>query len=97
MKVITVAPAGRKHYLEILVEYLLENRRYISEHHFWLNTNLKKDIAYIEMLAAKHPDFFKINRKEMLKKSVDSIWQYYKDYIDDDTIYIKFDDDICFF
>jgi len=33
----------------------------------------------------------------MLKKSVDSIWQYYKDYIDDDTIYIKLDDDICFF
>ena len=97
MKVISVTPAGRKHYLEILAEYLLNNRRYISEHHFWLNTSVKDDIAYIEMLAAKHPDFFKINRKKMLKKSVDSIWQYYKDYIDDDTIYIKFDDDICFF
>lgn len=97
MKVITVTPAGRKHYLEILAEYLLRNRRYISEHHFWLNTAVKKDIAYIEMLAAKHPDFFKINRKKMLRKTVNSIWQYYKDYVDDDTIYIKFDDDICFF
>ena len=97
MKVITVTPAGRKHYLEILAEYLLRNRRYISEHHFWLNTSVKDDIAYIEMLAVKHPGFFKINRKEMLKKSVDRIWQYYRDYVDDDTIYIKFDDDICFF
>jgi hypothetical protein len=97
MKVITVTPAGRKHYLEILAEYLLRNRLYISEHHFWLNTAVKKDIAYIEMLAAKHPDFFKINRKKMLKKTVNSIWQYYRDYVDDDTIYIKFDDDICFF
>jgi len=67
MKVITVTPAGRKHYLEILAEYLLNNRRYISEHHFWLNTSVKDDIAYIEMLAAKHPDFFKINRKKCLK------------------------------
>lgn len=97
MKVVTVTPAGRKIYLEILARYLLNNRQYISEHHFWLNTVVKEDIAYIEMLAAKYPDFFKINRKAFLDKAADRIWQYYKDYVDDNTIYIKLDDDICYF
>jgi len=97
MKIITVTPAGRKRYLEILVRYLLENRQYISEHHFWMNTGNRDDIEYIEMLAAKHPDFFKINRKDLNKKSADRMWQFFVDYVDDDKIYIKFDDDICFF
>ena len=96
MKTITVTPAGRRRYLEILVPYLLSNREYISEHHFWLNTVVKEDIEYIEMLAGEHPDFFKINRKKFIQRSGDRIWQYYKDYVDDDTIYIKLDDDICF-
>jgi hypothetical protein len=97
MKIITVTPAGRKRYLEILVRYLLENRQYISEHHFWLNTGNRDDIDYIETLAAKHPDFFKINRKDLNKKAADRMWQFFGDYVDDDTIYIKFDDDMCFF
>jgi len=97
MKVISVTPAGRRRYLAVLVPYLLKNREYISEHHFWLNTVVQEDIAYIETLVREYPDFFKINRKEFLKRSADRIWQYYKDYVDDDTIYIKFDDDICFF
>ena len=45
MKVISVTPAGRKIYLEILVPYLLKNRAYIAEHHFWLNTENREDIG----------------------------------------------------
>ncbi len=98
MKVISVTPAGRKRYLEILVPYLLENRAYIQEHHFWLNTHKKEDIDYIEALAKEYPDFFKINRKEIFDNTAAwiCIWQYFKDYVDEDTLYLRFDDDICY-
>ncbi len=96
MKVISVTPAGRKRYLEILVPYLLNNREYITEHHFWLNTLDKEDVDYIESLAKDYPNFFKINRRKIYDNIWTGIWQYYKDYTDKNTIYIKLDDDICY-
>ena len=95
-KVISVTPAGRKQYLEILVPYLLRNREHIAEHHFWLNTNNRRDIQYITILARKHPEFFKIKHREVFKSYTESIWQYFQDYGDEDTIYVRLDDDICF-
>lgn len=97
MKVISVTPAGRRCYLEILVPYLLKNKKHIIEHHFWLNTKDQEDINYIYNLAKKYHDFFKINKKEVFSDNLlDSIWQYFQDYTDEGTIYIKLDDDICF-
>lgn len=95
---ITVTPAGRKPYLEILSHYLLQNRALIKEHHFWVNTTNQADIAYIEQLAAQHPDFFKLRRRPVWDndRQCDSIWQYFQDYVADDTVYIRLDDDICF-
>jgi len=94
MNVITVTPAGRKKYLEILIPYLL---KYIKEHHFWLNTENKEDIKYIREIATKYPDFFKINKKKMFNPTGWlNIWQYFKDYTKKNTIYIRIDDDICF-
>lgn len=97
-RIVTVTPAGRKKYLEILVPYLLKNRRYIDEHHFWLNTINREDIEYIESLEEEYPDFFKINRKKMFDPiGWICIWQYFRDYTDENTVYVRFDDDICYF
>lgn len=97
-RIVTVTPAGRKKYLEILVPYLLKNQRYIDEHHFWLNTVNREDIEYIESLGEKYPDFFRINRKEMFDPiGWVCIWQYFRDYTDEKTVYVRFDDDICYF
>jgi len=97
-KIVTVTPAGRKRYLEILTPYLLQNRAHIAEHHFWVNTTDAADIAYIESLAASQPDFFKLKRRAVFDndRQCDSIWQYFQDYTDADTIYIRLDDDICY-
>jgi hypothetical protein len=95
-KVISVTPAGRRQYLEILVPYLLRNRDYLAEHHFWLNTNNRRDIEYITALARQYPEFFKIKRREVFKSYTESIWQYFQDCGDEDTIYVRLDDDICF-
>lgn len=97
-KLVTVTPAGRQPYLEILVPYILQNRSHIAEHHFWVNTTHRADIAYIESLAQQQPDFFKLKYREVFDntRQCDSIWQYFQDYVEDDTIYIRLDDDICY-
>jgi len=96
--VISTTPAGRKRYLEILVPYILRNREHIQEHHFWLNTDVKEDRDYIFDLARQYPDFFKVNEKDCFEKKWlgFNIWQYFQDYVDEKTIYLRFDDDICF-
>ena len=98
MRVVTVTPAGRKPYLEILAHYLLQNRAHIAEHHFWVNTTTASDIAYLESLATAHPDFFKLVRRPVFDNTQIhlSIWHYFQDYVLDDTIYIRLDDDICY-
>jgi hypothetical protein len=97
-KVVTVTPAGRRRYLEILVPYLLANREQIAEHHFWLNTRDQKDIEYIYRLTEQYPDFFKVKSREVFDRKLPGhcIWQYWQDCVDEDTIYIRLDDDICF-
>jgi hypothetical protein len=97
-RLVTVTPAGRKRYLEILVPYLLKNRQCISEHHFWLNTTNRNDIEYITTVAGTYPDFFKVKRREIFneKNLPDCIWQYWQDCVEDHTIYVRLDDDICF-
>jgi hypothetical protein len=98
MKFVTVTPAGRRRYLEILATYLLRNRDVIDEHHWWLNTRDPHDVAYIYRLADRYPDFFRVivrpdNPKLLLPAS---IWCYLRDYTDQDAIYARFDDDICY-
>ena len=97
-RVISVTPAGRERYLRILVPYLLQNRHLISEHHFWLNTDKTSDIRYIKSLARKYPDFFMIRQKEIFNKlsQCECIWQYFRDCTDENSVYIRLDDDICF-
>jgi hypothetical protein len=98
MKFITVTPAGRRRYLEVLAAYLLRNRDIIDEHHWWLNTRVPKDIAFIHQLTDRYPDFFRIVAKPMDSRLSlgGSIWRYLRDCTDEETIYARFDDDICY-
>lgn len=97
-RVVTVTPAGRKRYLAILVPYLLRNRTHIAEHHWWVNTRDAADVEYLEELAAQYPTFFKLDRRTFynVDQPTVSIWQYFRDCVDEDTIYVRLDDDICY-
>jgi len=98
MKFVTVTPAGRRQYLDILAAYLLRNRDKIDEHHWWLNTRVPEDVAYVHRLADRYPDFFRvvIKPKDPGLSLGGSIWSYLRDCTDPDTIYARFDDDICY-
>jgi hypothetical protein len=95
-KVIGVTPAGRKRYLEILLPYLLRSRHVLDEHHLWLNTEDADDLSYMEEKSKKYPFFKLVPRTVELVQPIRwSIGSFYKDYVDEKTIYVRFDDDIC--
>ncbi len=98
MRVVSVTPAGRRRYLEALVPHLLAQRHVIDEHHWWLNTNDPGDIRYVEEVTERHPEFFRIRRKPLIKQDNigQSIWRFFAGAVEPNTVYLRFDDDIVY-
>lgn len=97
-KVISVTPAGRRPYLEILHLHLMRQRHVIDRHRWWVNTDKPADIEYIQSLVAEFPDFYEI---EFLPDGVKvdriyTIHHFFRNCIDPDTLYVRLDDDVCF-
>ncbi len=95
-RVVSVTPAGRRQYLEVLVPYLLANRHLIDRHVFWLNTTQADDIAYIRSVCARYPDFFSYLESSVPVDGNMSIAPFFQHCQDERTLYIRFDDDICY-
>lgn len=98
MRVVSVTPAGRRRYLAALVPHLLRQRHVIAEHHWWLNTSDEADVRYIREITARHPDFFKICDLpgDPQLNIGQSIWRFFRHYVQPGTLYIRFDDDIVY-
>lgn len=102
-RVVSTTPAGRRRYIEILYPYLLSQRHLIDKHVFWVNTRVEENIEFLEQLAAKYPDFFELHYLEHLPEvpagydcSAYEIYRFFPHYVDPATIYLRFDDDICY-
>jgi hypothetical protein len=97
-RLVTVTPAGRRRYVEILANYLLRNRHVIREHHWWVNTRNPEDVAYLLQLGDRYPDFFRIviapySEREPIDHA---IWRFMAACDSPDTVYLRLDDDICY-
>jgi hypothetical protein len=91
-RIVAVTPAGRRAYLEILLQHMLLQGDGI-EWHLWDNCRKPEDRAYIEGIAAAH-DFIRIVRCPDTDGKNRSINQFYHLCNDPDTFYVKLDDDI---
>jgi hypothetical protein len=100
-KVSICTPAGREKYLSFTKKFIYRKMEegLIDEWQLWLNTINPQDIAYIESMAAENPKV-KIYR---LDEKITPTWEsynalqthkFFKFAHDDDTIYIRLDDDI---
>jgi len=100
-KCVVVTPAGREKYLSIFKNFIYRkiNEGVVDEWQLWLNTVDANDIAYLESMERENPKV-KIYR---LGEPITPTWETYnalqthKFFVnthDDDTIYIRFDDDI---
>lgn len=96
MKVISVTPAGRKRYLEILIPYLLREKKKgtINKHIFWINTNVKENVEYIKKIV-EADSFFEFREINLNRYGNLTICNFFKECIDENALYIRFDDDVC--
>lgn len=94
-KIIVVIPSGRKQYLEILLPHIVNQTKYIDEIHFWLNTTNPKDIDYIKDIQKSNNRLYKIIYSKIPINYASSIYHFWYEACDSNTIYIRFDDDIC--
>ena len=94
-KIISTTPAGRARNLKLLNKYLINFSDIIDEHHFWINTKNQEDIDYIYR-TCENNSFFKPVESKIPINWIYSIGNFFKNYIDPDTIYLRFDDDICY-
>jgi hypothetical protein len=95
MRKILVTPAGRKRYLEILLSNLKKVRNEFDEWILWVNTNDESDIDYMEQIEIKN-DFIKLQRSKIPVNGNLSIYQFFKECVDENSVYIRLDDDIVY-
>lgn len=102
-RIVSTTPAGRRRYIEILYPYLLSQRHLIDKHVFWVNTLVEENIEFLDQLASQYPDFFELHYLEDLPEvpagydcSSYEIYRFFPHYVDPDTIYLHFEDDVCY-
>lgn len=101
MKLVVLTFAGRECYLKILFPLILKYKQYIHEYRLYVATTIQSDIDYMEKFAAEH-DFVKtvycyIDGKLILDDKCLTWNNAYKSCQEDDTVYLKLDDDIVYF
>jgi len=108
-KVVICVPSGRYRYMRILLPYLLSSRHadVIDEIRLWVNTDVGSDLEYFIRMEKTYPKIKRVLPLGQLNKALydakrdhyqynDSIYRFYNACIEENTIYVKIDDDICF-
>lgn len=98
MRVVVVTPAGRKRYLEILFKYIEKLRPVIDEYRLWVNTEDADDIKFMEDYQKEHSEFVTLEYlpKGMKCDGCFTIRTFFKNCVDPNTLYVRFDDDIVY-
>ncbi len=102
MKLIVITFGGRKFSIKILFKYILKYKKYIDEYRIYIATTIQNDIDFMEKFAKDNSDFVKIiytydkNHNKILNDR-NKIWDNsYKNSVEEDCVYLKFDDDIVY-
>jgi hypothetical protein len=95
-KVKIYIPGGRKQYMELLLPQLFRNNgfEYVDEVMILNNTRNISDNEYINSLNKVSK--IVVYEPNNTTDSFECIYDFYKNTCDEDTIYIKIDDDIVF-
>lgn len=100
-KVVVVTPAGREEYLSIFKKFIYRKMEegLVENWQLWVNTVKQSDIDYLASMEAENS---KVKRYSLDRAIVPSwetydplrTYEFFQHTQDDDTIYIRFDDDI---
>lgn len=92
-KIIANTAAGRHRYMQYLVPFILASE-VIDRYDIWVNTENSVDIEFFKMLAKKYPKVNLCWQPDGIIDGNKSINAFYRDCVEEDTIYFKMDDDI---
>jgi len=92
VKVVCITPAGRQRYMQLLAPYVLSNAR-VDEWQVWLNTVDLGDLAWLDRLG-RHPKVRLIKPPAERPNGGYTIGQFWPRCADENTIYVRLDDDI---
>ena len=92
-KIVCNTAAGRRRYMQYLIPQVICSD-IVDRYDIWVNTLDKKDIVFFEMLAQKYDKINLVWQPDNLIDGINSINAFYKQCVEDNTIYIKLDDDI---
>lgn len=92
-KIVVVTAAGRRRYMQYLVPFIVSSP-IVDRYDIWINTNNNADIAFFRKLAEKFSVINLVWQPERIVNGISSINSFYRQCIDNDTIYFKIDDDI---
>ena len=94
-RVCLVIPAGRRRYLEVLIPQILREEGWDTLQ-IWLNTIAPEDLSYLRGLPSLDPRIQLIEPPEYAPDGNKTIGQFFRNCLSPDTVYIRFDDDVCF-
>lgn len=92
-KVVVNTAVGRRRYLKLLFPQVLSSE-IVDRYDLWINTLDKIDIAFFEAVAQKYPKVNLIWQPQGIINGIYSIAEFYSFCQEENTIYIKLDDDI---
>ncbi|MBL9088419.1 MAG: hypothetical protein JNM10_14865 [Planctomycetia bacterium] len=92
-KVVCVTPAGRRRYLRLLVPQVLASGL-VDRYDLWVNTAVPADLAFFDEVARLDPRVRLVPHPEGAKPSVEAIGAFSRLAMDDDTVYVRLDDDV---
>ena len=99
-KVIAFTPAGRKRYMEILAMHVAKQYQagHIDEWVLFENAYTEEDKAYTYELAASAPyiKVITVPDRDDGHRDAYRISEFYSQLTDEDAIYVRLDDDICY-
>jgi len=92
-KIVCFTPAGRRRYMRLLLPYILSSDL-VDRYDIWVNTTEEKDIRFFNYIAEHFKKVRLIQQPEGIIKGNTSIASFFKNNTEEDTLYIRFDDDI---
>lgn len=92
-KIVLNTAAGRRRYMRYLIPYVV-SCGIVDRYDIWVNTHNGADIEFFRRIAEKFPVVNLVWQPEGVVNGNASINAFYKNCVDNDTIYFKLDDDI---
>lgn len=95
-KIVANSAMGRRQYAKLLVPQVIASP-IVDRYDLWVNTLNKQDIAFFEEMAKEFPKINLVWHPTGEINGIASMKEFYPLCQDEDTIYIKLDDDVVWF